>query len=264
MTFEYISKNLRIVPANEAQVSLQNIAFSYGYGVYENIRVSNGEIRYLDEHLDRLMVSCKYLEIESNFSIEDIKHACTELNSKYQGSTYNMKIILIGGKDQQLFILPLAPKFVDKKMYRDGVSVITTRYERFLPQAKSLNMLGSYVVYTKAQKVGAYDSLLVNSKGEIPEGSRTNFYAIKDKTIFTAPDEEVLAGVTRKHILDYAREQGFKIKFETPKLSELNIFDGFFISNTSSKLLPINKIDGREFDIPESLSTLASEFRKVY
>jgi len=264
MAFDFISKNLQIVSASEAQVPLQNIAFSYGYGVYENIRVTKGEIRYLDEHLDRLFISCNYLEIEPEFTNGQIEQACLELNQKFPDQTYNIKIILIGGKDQQLFILPLAPKFVDKKMYRDGVSVITVKYERYLPQAKSLNMLGSYMVYMQAQKVGAYDALLVNHDRIIPEGSRTNFYALKGNTIFTAPDEEVLAGVTRKHILDFAQKQGFEIKFETPKLDKLNSFDGFFISNTSSKLLPISKINDVNYAIPETLQTLTANFRKIY
>lgn len=264
MAFDYISKNLQIVPANEAQVSLQNIAFSYGYGVYENIRVTKGDIRYLDEHIDRLLASCKFLEIEPSYSQSQIKSACQTLNERYTGETYNMKIILIGGKDQQLFILPLAPKFVDKKMYRDGVSVISTNYERFMPQAKSLNMLGSYVVYTKAQRAGCYDALLINSNNEILEGSRTNFYALKDMTIYTAASDKVLAGVTRKHILDFAKEAGFDVVYEAPKISDLDRYDGFFISNTSSKLLPVSKIDDRDFIVTEPLQSLASSFRKNY
>lgn len=264
MSFDYISRNLQISPASEAQVSLQNIAFSYGYGVYENIRVTNGEIRYLDEHLERLETSCKYLEIKPKFSLDQIKYACIELNNQYPEQTYNMKIILIGGKDQEMFVLPLAPKFVDKKLYRDGVSVMPVKYERYLPQAKSLNMLGSYMVYTQAQKAGAYDALLINSKDEILEGSRTNFYAIKDNTIYTAPENEVLAGVTRKHIIDFAKSSGYEITYKSPKITELDNYDGFFISNTSSKLLPINSIDDKNFEITENLKELASYFRKKY
>jgi len=264
MAFDYISKNLAIVPASEAQVPLSNIAFSYGYGAYENTRVTNGEVRYLDEHLDRLNESCAYLEINPVFTREQIQTACIDLNSKYTEQTYNMKIILIGGKNQELFILPLAPKFIDRKMYRVGVSVISTEYERYLPQAKSLNMLGSYMVYAKANKVGAYDALLVNRDGEILEGSRTNLYALKDSVIYTAPDTEVLAGVTRKHIIDFAEAKGFEISYTAPKITELDKYDGFFISNTSSKLLPVSKIDDRQFEISDKLKELASEFRKQY
>lgn len=264
MSFDYISKNLHIVPASDAQVSLNNIAFIYGFGVYENIRVTKGEVRYLDEHLDRLEISCKALGIKSNFAVEQIESACLELNAKYPDQTYNMKIILIGGKDQQLFILPLAPKFVDKKLYRDGVSVITSKYERFLPQAKSLNMLGSYIVYTKAQDKGAYDALLLNRNGEILEGSRTNFYAVKGRTIYTAAEELVLAGVTRKHIIEFAKTAGFSIDYIAPNIKNLDEYDGYFISNTSSKLLPVSKIDDKEFEIPDSLKVLASDFRKKY
>lgn len=264
MSMDFIIKNLEILPADEAVVPLQNISFSYGYGVYENIRVTNGQIRYLDEHIKRLFVSCQMLEIVSPYSSQQITSACQKLAEKFGDTTYNMKIILIGGDEPQLFVLPLAPKFVDRKLYRDGVKVITTEYERYLPQAKSLNMLGSYMVYKKAQAAGAYDALLVNHQGEITEGSRTNFYATKDKTIYTAPDDQVLAGVTRTHILELAKEQGFEIVFETPKLASLRDFDGFFISNTSSKLLPISNINDEEFKVTAELQDLSKSFREKY
>ncbi len=260
-----ISKNLKVVDKNQANVSIQNIAFSYGYGVYENIRVTNNEIRYLDEHLERLFISMKMLSIVSPFPQHQIAKACKELNEQVADETYNLKIIVIGGDSPELFILPLKPKFVDRKMYRDGAKVITVEYERYLPQVKSLNMLGSYLVYKQAQEASAYDALLVDRNGAIPEGSRTNFYALKEKTIYTARDEKVLAGVTRKHILDFAVEHGFSIEFETPKLRELEKYDGFFISNTSSKLLPVSQINNANIlKIPKSLSELCNDFRKQY
>ena len=75
-----ISKNLKIVNIDQANVSIQNIAFSYGYGVYENIRVTNNKIRYLDKHIDRLLISLRMLSIGSPFSQEQITQAWGELN----------------------------------------------------------------------------------------------------------------------------------------------------------------------------------------
>ena len=117
-----------MLPIGDAQVPLGNIEYSYGFGVYESIRVSNGVIYFLDEHVERLMNSARTIGLEHPFSGEMVADAIPKLLAKNAADTCNVKILLIGGKtaeDAQLNILCLNPLFPDKKLYRDGVACVT-------------------------------------------------------------------------------------------------------------------------------------------
>src|SRR5262249_33182881 len=151
--------------------------------------------------------------------------------------------------DATLYILCLNPLFPDKKMYRDGVACTTYPYERPFPHAKTLNMLQSYLAYRDAVKKGAYDALLINGRDEITEGTRSNFFCIKNKTIVSPPESEILLGVTRDHVLKVAAEKEFNVEERAIRKDDLAQFDGAFLTSTSSNILPIRAID--EFTFAE-------------
>ncbi len=264
MAFDLFSKNGEILPIAESNVPLASIEYAYGFGVYETLRVKNGKPVFLSDHIDRLRISADIIGLEHPFSVEDLKKFVIDLVAKVETQTYNLKILLIGAPEVEeacLYILCSNPLFLDKKLYRDGVEVITTNFERPYPHAKSLNMLQSYMAYREAKQKNAYDALLVNRVGNITEGTRTNFFAIKDKVIYSAPEEEILLGVTRKNILDIALKNGYQVKSTNIKPEDLNTYDGAFLTSTSTKIVPIKKVDNFEFgSFPESLTELMNLF----
>lgn len=173
-------------------------------------------------------------------------------------------MLLIGAPTKegaQLYIICLNPLFPDRKLYRDGATFITQSYERAFPQAKTLNMLQSYLAYRDAKRVGAYDALLLNRQGNITEGTRTNFYCIKGQTIYTPPEKDILLGVTRKAVLKVAVENGYNIVEQDIKPSDISLYDGAFISSTSSKIIPVKMINDQILNPqPETLVKLMGLF----
>ncbi len=258
MDFKFVSINGQIRPAEEAVVPLTNIEYGYGFGVYESLRVVNGKAYFLTDHIERLLGSAKIIGLTHAYTANQIAEFTETLIKKLNTQeSYNLKILLIGGKEPLLYILPLAPLFVDKKLYRDGASVITARYERPFPQAKTLSMLGSYLGFKKAKEAGCYDALAVDRDGVLTEGTRTNLFFIKDKTIFTAPKEKILEGVTKKILLGLAQKNGFTVVEKSVRPAALAQYDGAFLTATSAKVLPIKKIDDYVFkNIPESIIML--------
>lgn len=245
MAFEYFSKNGKVLPIQEATVSLFSIEYTYGFGVYETIRVSNGVLYFLKDHFERLIESAKIIGLEHFFTYDLIKQSIAEIITKNNVETCNLKILLIGApskEDALLFIICLNALFPDKKLYRDGAAFITYEYERVFPHSKTLNMLQSYLAYREAKKVGAYDALLINRDGYITEGTRTNFFCIKDQTIYTPPEKNILLGIMRKVLLKVALENGYKVVEKNIMVDDVVNYDGAFISSTSSKIIPIKNI----------------------
>lgn len=264
MEIHFFSKNGEILPVSQAVIPLSNIAYQYGFGVYETIKLRNRILYFIQQHIERLLLSAKLLELEHPITKELVEEWIEELIEKNSIESCNIKIVLLGGKasqDAELFIILLNPLYPDRKLYSQGAKAQTTVYERFLPNAKSLNMLQSYLSFTKAQKNGCYDALLLDKNNNILEGTRTNFFALKDKTLVTAPKEVVLEGVTRQVVLTVAQKNGYSIKEELIPLSSLAEYDAAFLTSTSSNIMPLNQIDDYKFN---QISNNLKEFMQQY
>lgn len=264
MTFPYFSHNGILKPVAEAVISVSNIAYAYGFGVYETIRVTKGIVYFRDDHIERLMHSAKLLGLEHPFTEEFVTKSIEDLIKKNKIETCNLKLLLIGGQtreDASLFMLCLNPLFPDRKLYKEGASVITVHAERVFPHAKSLNMLQSYLAYRKAKQAGAYDALLINRGEKLVEGTRTNLFGIIGKTLISPPEDEILLGVTRKAVLHVAAQAGYSLESKEMSLGDIFQYDGAFLTSTSSKIIPLQSIDGNALPpIPESLKELMRHF----
>lgn len=265
MAYQYFSHNGNLLPIEQATIPLSDVEYSYGFGVYETIRVSKGRPLFVAEHAQRLLESARIIGLEHQLSAENLQKSIDDLIEKNAADTCNLKALLIGGKTAEttnLYMLCLNPLFPDRKLYSAGAQAITQHYERPFPHAKTLNMLPSYLAYRQAKQAGAYDALLVNRDGNLIEGTRTNFFTIKDKTIYSPPGTEILLGVTRSHVLDVARQHGFAVVEQDIPLSRLDYYDGAFLTSTGSKILPLRSIDEYQLVIPDGLHELMAAFDK--
>jgi len=263
MNGPYFSLNGKLTPVAEARVPLDDLAFAYGFGVYETLKVRHGLLYFPELHEERLWLSARTVGLEHPFQPGDFRRFLEELVAANQVGDANLKALLIGGptaQDARLAILALNPLFPDRKGYKVGATAITWNGERVYPQAKSLNMLVSYLAYREAQGRGAYDALLVNRHGQITEGTRTNFFVTDGSALATAPAEQVLQGVTQLTVRNVIRDLGIPLEERPIPLSELPTWKGAFVTSTSTKILPLNRID----DQAVPLSPLIDKLRLGY
>ena len=253
--FTHFVRNGEVLPIAEANVSLTNIEYSYGFGVYETIRVSSSAPKFLDEHIKRLFRSASIIGLEHVLTEGMITKWVTDLLEKCEGERFNLKMLLIGApnpNDATLIIMPLNPLFPDKKFVKEGVDVITYEYERPFPNAKTLNMLNSYLAYKKAKDAGCFEALLTHPDENIYEGTRSNLFMVKGDKLITPPSEHILEGITRNHVIEAARKEGIEVEEADIPLAEAKNFDCAFLTSSSFKVMPIRKIDDIEFgEIPE-------------
>jgi len=257
VNLKYFCKNGHILPIEEANISLSNIEYSYGFGVYENLRIRNNILYFVDQHIERLFKSAEVINLNHSLKHSQVKKYIEDLIKVLQADSYNLKMLLIGGANPLLFIIPLAPRFPDRKLYSIGAKTITVENERLFPNAKTLNMLASYLSYRKAKDNDCYDALLVDSEKNIAEGTRTNFFTMRDNIIFSPPKEKILEGVTKITVLHVAKKHGFEFKEINIPLSEIGSYDGAFLTSSSAKIVPIKQINDFAFpQIPEKLKEL--------
>ena len=140
----------------------------------------------------------------------------------------------------------------------EGVDCTLSEGERFLPNYKTSNLLLSYLALEDAEEKGAFEALLVNRHGYITEGTRSNFYALKGNRLYTAPDRDVLLGVTRIGVMEAARVMNVEVVYEPVYVKDVYDYDSLFISSTSMKAMPIRSING--VSVSRRMNTMVLRF----
>ncbi len=252
-------KNGALLPVEKACIPVDDINFAYGYGVYETLKVRKGLVFFPEYHETRLFHSARIIDVEHLLCPGDLIMGCKTLIHENKLIDANLKVLLIGGKTPetaQFWIMALSALFPDRKNYKIGGQVVTYSGERSFPQAKTLNMLISTLAYRKAQSAQAYDALLVNHKGEITEGTRTNFFWSDGEKIFTPPAKDVLEGVTKLTVCKTMEAMGIPWEEKKLHLSDLPKVKGCFLTSTSTKIMPLHKVDDWEIPLDPLITRL--------
>ena len=262
----FCSINGTLVPIAEATVSMDDVNFQYGYGVYETLKVRNGVLFFADLHEQRLFHSAAVIGLLHALEPGIVPRWTRDLVVANGITNANIKQLLIGSPSHTdpeaatLSIMALNPLFPDRKLYQHGAKVITFNGERQWPQAKSLNMLTSTIAYRSAVAAGAYDALLVNRDGIVTEGTRTNLYAVRGSQVWAAPAPLVLEGVTGITLAHVLLEAGFTLIERAFTREDLLASDGCFLTSTSSKVMPVSRIDERSIAVPESIRMIMKAY----
>jgi D-alanine transaminase/branched-chain amino acid aminotransferase len=249
----HVVKNGKMVSKEEAVVPVTLREVQYGFFTYESLRVLHGEVVHLEDHLERLAHSAEGIRLTHPFSYKDIGSWVHALIAADGISDATMKITLYGGPEAMCFVTASKILSYPDAYYQHGVKVITYEGERLMPSCKTGNLLLNYMALEEAHRHDGFEAELVDRNGEILEGTRSNFYAFHDGTIYTAPDGKVLLGVTRSSVLRAAKQLCYPVVFQAPKRRDLlsGVYDEAFISATSMGAMPVSQLDGKMFTLPK-------------
>lgn len=243
--------NGKIIDESEAKVSIADKGYFFDFAVYSSIKVIQEKVFFPEYHIARLFESAKLIGLGHSYKNNEVISWLKNLIKAGEIKDALLRIILIGDPDQnidtKLFIFQVSGlTFYPDRFYKQGVKVITYRGERRIPKSKTKDLLMSFLAYRKAKKQGALEALFIDSEGNILEGTRSNFFAIKNKTLITPPAGKVLGGITQKMVL-LAAKKFLKIKYQNIPLDSVKNYNEFFISSTSMNVMPIRQIDNRIF-----------------
>ena len=114
-------------------------------------------------------------------------------------------------------------------------------------------------IYHRLIATNAYEAFLVDDEGYITEGSRSNIFFVREGKLYTAPDDKVLGGITRKHVIDLCSINGIEIEFRCIALAEIEEYESVFMTGTSPMVLPVKSIDDFEFNVDIPVVNLLRE-----
>lgn len=223
---------------------------SKGESVYDVIRVIEGVPLFFDEHLERIQNSANLSNLSLWLDKYTIKNNIVNLININSIKNGNLEVVFNYNDDKNIFLAYfIKHQYPSKINYRKGVSTLLHFAERENPNAKIKNGMLRYATNKLIKKNKVYEAILVDKNGYITEGSRSNIFFIKDNTVYTPPVEDVLPGITRKHIINICKTLNFKVIENKISFKDINIFDSAFLTGTSPKVLPISKIDSSFFSV---------------
>jgi branched-chain amino acid aminotransferase len=246
----------------DAKVSVYDHGLLYGDGIFEGIRVYEGRIFRLRQHLDRLYDSAKGIKLEMPLSFEQMMEAvrnAVDVNQKKNG--YIRLVVTRGagnlGLDPRKASNPQVIIIVDdislypKEFYENGLRIVTSSTIRnhpnsLNPRIKTLNYLSSILAQIECIEAGCIEALMLNHKGEVAEGTADNFFLVKRGVLKTPPPEAgILEGITRDAVMELGRKAGITVQ-ETA-LTRFDVYgaDECFFTGTGAEIIPIVQVDGR-------------------
>jgi D-alanine transaminase len=275
----FVYLNNKIIPVTEAQISPLDRGFLFADGVYESIRTYNRKLFKYEDHLQRLKRSLKGTRIDfpNLNSLENIIYKLIKKNNIENEALIYLQITR-GYASERTHSFPsqkINPTlFISVKEFKEnfeeqtrGVKVILQEDVRWLRcDIKSTSLLPVVLASQKATEEKAAEAILVRD-GMITEGTHSNFFAVKDETIYTAPATRlILDGITRRTVLDFCKK--FKIDFREEFIDkdDLKSFTEFFITSTTKEITPVVKIDywSVNDEIPGKITlSLQSVFKKI-
>jgi branched-chain amino acid aminotransferase len=244
--------NGKIVLHNDAKVSIDDVGFLRGYGVFDYLRTYNGRPFLLDDHLERLINSANELNIKVGLSKRQIEKVLMQLLKKNKFQESAIKIVVTGGLSEDgifpsgtsTMVVIAKPISTDPKTIKRGVKIITQEHKRELPEAKTLNYIKLLTKRDEIKKKNAF-TLLFTKDRRVLEGATSNIFASDGKSLFT-PKNDVLKGITRGLVIKLAKRHKIKIVEKEIYLNKLLKYPEIFLTTTSHGIIPVVKIDNRK------------------
>jgi len=258
----------KIVPFEDAKISVMTHAFNYGTGVFEGIRgYWNADqdqmfLLKLEAHYKRFLNSCKIMNIKLEQSVEELCELTKTLVQKngYKEDAYVRPLAYKSSKvigvrlhnlDDDLVIF-MAP-FGDYLDVSKGINVCVSSWTRIddgmIPARAKIT--GAYVnsAFSKSEAMlDGYDEAIVLTKsGHVAEGSAENFFMIRDGVLITpSVSDDILEGITRAEIIAMAQQElGLKVIERSVDRTELYIADEIFLVGTGAQVSPVATVDKR-------------------
>jgi branched-chain amino acid aminotransferase len=269
--------NNEFVSAESATITVNDMGLLRGYGVFDFMRTYGGKPFYLDGHVKRLVRSATLIGLTVPWSEQEIIDITMETLGRNDHKESNVRIVITGGVspdsitpqgNSQLMVMITPLHGLPPAWYTEGVKVITTHVERFMPDAKTTNYIPGILALENARKQDAVESIYVDRHGNLLEGTTTNFYAFIDNKLVT-PATGMLPGITRKVILELA-DGVFDVEMRDIKKDEIRLMDEAFLSASNKEIVPVTEIDcvtigdGKPGKQTQKLRELFNEFTTRY
>lgn len=255
--------NGELVPKDQAVVSVYDSGFMLGDGMWEGMRLYDGEWAFFDEHMDRLFNSLKSVSLKIDETPEDIR-AILNKTAAANGMTgdAHCRLMITRGRKAKPFQHPGLSKWGPtivailehskpaEGLKSAGIRLATVPQVRGLPMSQdakynSHSKLNCVIACLQAEQAGADEGLMLDPHGFVNTTNACNFFIVRRGEVWTSTGDYCMNGVTRQKVIDLCRSNGIPVKEKNYSLYEAYGADEAFLTGTFGAQTPVSEIDGK-------------------
>ena len=259
-----VNVNGRLVPRDQAVVSVFDAGFVLGDGVWEGLRVSSGHPVFLERHLDRLWEGAAALALDIGHSREELTaeiYRTLEANGM-DGDGVHVRLMVTRGpkstpyQDPRMSAGPATlviivehkdplPATVERGLSLFTVHVRRAQPDTLDPKLNSHSKLNDITACIQAYTAGADEALMLDPHGFVATCNSTHFFVVRGAEVWTSTGMYCLGGITRSNVLRLCERAGIPARERSFSLTEVYSADEAFVTGTFAGLVPVHTVDGR-------------------
>jgi branched-chain amino acid aminotransferase len=268
----------RIVPKEDAVVSVYDSGFMLGDGVWEGLRLYNGRWAFLEEHLDRLFEAAKAIDLDVGLDRAGVAAALEETRvANGMTEDAHARLMVTRGVKTRPFQHPSlsrsGPTMViimehSKPSLPRPIRLATVPHIRGLPMTQdpklnSHSKLNCILACIAAEKAGADEALMLDVHGFVNTTNSCNFFIVRNGEVWTSTGDYCMNGITRQKVIDLCREDGIPVFEKNYGLVETYGAEEAFVTGTFGAQTPVSEIDGRRIGNGET-GPVTERIRALY
>ncbi|MEM9432418.1 MAG: aminotransferase class IV [Pseudomonadota bacterium] len=258
-----------LVPKDQAKVSVYDSGFLLGDGMWEGLRLYDGQWAFFDEHMDRLFGSLKAVSIETGLSPEDIRDVLDKTAAANGITTdAHCRLMITRGRKAKPFQHPNLSRFGPtivaivehskpaETLQTRGIRLATVPQVRGLPMSQdpkfnSHSKLNCVIACLQAEEAGADEGLMLDPHGFVNTTNACNFFIVRRGEVWTSTGDYCMNGVTRQKVIDLCRTNNIPVFEKNFSLYEAYGADEAFLTGTFGAQTPVSEIDGKTIGTTE-------------
>jgi len=270
-----ININGQLTPRSEAVVSVFDSGFMLGDGIWEGIRVHNGQCAFLDAHLRRLYEGAKSIDLDIGKTPKQLAAMIANtLEANGQSDGTHIRLMISRGvkstpyQDPRFTIseptIVIIPEYKepDPQTLTRGLSLFTVHVRRGRPDVQdpkwnSHSKLNCITACIQATKAGADEALMLDPHGFVATCNSTHFFIVRranddfsgsepSPEIWTSTGDYCLGGITRSNVLALGNRHGYTTRQKNFSLTDVYGADEAFVTGTFAGVAPVTEVDGRK------------------
>ncbi len=259
--------NSKFMDDDKVSITPFTDGFMYGYGVFETIKIYDKHILFIAEHIQRLNDSLRFLRLNLDYNIDQIKNICTKLIESNCIVNGFVKIVCSKeAADNTNILIYTGNKYYDKQ-YQNGFKLCLASFKRNesseLCFIKSMNYTESIIQNRLAIERGFDEAVFLNTKNIVSECCISNIFWVKRDRVFTPSIEcGLLPGIARQKAIELCEENKIPIVIGEFSLEEMKNADEIFLTNSLMDIMPVCVFEDKLFDIKKY--KLTDELMKKY
>ncbi|MFQ5739126.1 MAG: aminotransferase class IV [Acidobacteriota bacterium] len=255
--------NGKMVPREQAKISVFDSGFLLGDGVWEGLRLHKGSFLFLDRHLDRLFGGAKAIGLDLGMTREDLIRALQEtVRANRMKTGVHVRLMVTRGskktpsQDPRLnaggptLVITAEYKVADPRIREKGIRLFTSTIRRgppdcLDPKLNCHSKLHEVIALLQALEAGADEALMLDPEGFVSTCNATNFFIARKGQVWTSTGQYCMNGVTRGVVIELCRENRIPVFEKAFSLTDVYGAEEAFVTGTFGGLTPVTQVDGR-------------------